>query len=147
MKWETPRVLVQSFEPNEYVASCWGVGCTVNGSDIIPSYDYVQGGGKHGQGGKVENNTHSLEHCGFAGNQVIYDDNGDGVADRMVEVGTDGLGTLACTLYSDKNYSNPMSVSSVKVGQTIYWTTESGARTWHHTGTVTATVPGHPNRS
>ena len=23
--WNTPRTVVQSFEPNEYVAVCWGV--------------------------------------------------------------------------------------------------------------------------
>lgn len=29
-KWETPRVLVQEFELNEYVAVCWGVACDVS---------------------------------------------------------------------------------------------------------------------
>ena len=29
-KWETPRVLVQEFEPNEYVTVCWGVACDVS---------------------------------------------------------------------------------------------------------------------
>ena len=26
--WNTPRTVVQSFEPNEYVAVCWGVACS-----------------------------------------------------------------------------------------------------------------------
>lgn len=25
--WVTPRVNIQNFEANEYVAACWGVGC------------------------------------------------------------------------------------------------------------------------
>ena len=90
---------------------------------------------------------HSSDHCGLSGNQVIYDDNNDGTADRMVEVGTDGLGTLNCTIYTDSSYSAPMDISSVSTGQTIYWTTSAGNKTWHHVGTVFNTVPGHPNRS
>lgn len=28
-KWEEPRILVQEFIANEYVAVCWGVACSV----------------------------------------------------------------------------------------------------------------------
>ena len=65
----------------------------------------------------------------------------------MVEVGTDGLGTLTCTLYTDNTYKTTMDISTVKVGNTIYWTTAAGIKTWHHVGTVFQTVPNHPNRS
>lgn len=27
--WETPKVLVEEFEENEYVAACWGVKCDI----------------------------------------------------------------------------------------------------------------------
>ena len=136
--WAFPLVCVQQFEANEYVAACWGVGCSVEEANRIERNLGIY------QPGVLD---HSSDHCGLSGNQVIYDDNNDGTADRMVEVGTDGLGTLNCTIYTDSSYSTPMDVSSVSAGQTIYWTTSAGNKTWHHVGTVFNTVPGHPNRS
>ena len=136
--WAFPLVCVQQFEANEYVAACWGVGCNTAEANRIEKNLGIY------QPGVLD---HSSDHCGLSGNQVIYDDNNDGTADRMVEVGTDGLGTLNCTIYTDSSYSTPMSVSSVSTGQTIYWTTSAGNKTWHHVGTVFNTVPGHPNRS
>ena len=136
--WAFPLVCVQQFEANEYVAACWGVGCSVDEANRIERNLGIY------QPGVLD---HSSDHCGLSGNQVIYDDNKDGTADRMVEVGTDGLGTLNCTIYTDSSYSTPMDVSSVSAGQTIYWTTSAGNKTWHHVGTVFNTVPGHPNRS
>ena len=136
--WEVPVILVQQFEANEYVAACWGVGCNTAEANRIEKNLGIY------QPGVLD---HSSDHCGLSGNQVIYDDNNDGTADRMVEVGTDGLGTLNCTIYTDSSYSTPMDVSSVSTGQTIYWTTSAGNKTWHHVGTVFNTVPGHPNRS
>lgn len=136
--WAFPLVCVQQFEANEYVAACWGVGCSVDEANRIERNLGIY------QPGVLD---HSSDHCGLSGNQVIYDDNNDGTADRMVEVGTDGLGTLNCTIYTDSSYSTPMDVSSVSAGQTIYWTTSAGNKTWHHVGTVFDTVPGHPNRS
>ena len=136
--WAFPLVCVQQFEANEYVAACWGVGCSVDEANRIERNLGIY------QPGVLD---HSSDHCGLSGNQVIYDDNNDGTADRMVEVGTDGLGTLNCTFYTDSSYSTPMDVSSVSAGQTIYWTTSAGNKTWHHVGTVFNTVPGHPNRS
>ena len=136
--WAFPLVCVQQFEANEYVAACWGVGCSVDEANRIEKNLGIY------QPGVLD---HSSDHCGLSGNQVIYDDNNDVTADRMVEVGTDGLGTLNCTIYTDSSYSTPMDVSSVSAGQTIYWTTSAGNKTWHHVGTVFNTVPGHPNRS
>ena len=136
--WEVPVIFVQQFEANEYVAACWGVVCSVDEANRIERNLGIY------QPGVLD---HSSDHCGLSGNQVIYDDNNDGTADRMVEVGTDGLGTLNCTIYTDSSYSTPMDVSSVSTGQTIYWTTSAGNKTWHHVGTVFNTVPGHPNRS
>ena len=136
--WAFPLVCVQQFEANEYVAACWGVGCNTAEANRIEKNLGIY------QPGVLD---HSSDHCGLSGNQVIYDDNNDGTADRMVEVGTDGLGTLNCAIYTDSSYSTPMDVSSVSAGQTIYWTTSAGNKTWHHVGTVFNTVPGHPNRS
>lgn len=137
--WVKPRTEVQKFEANEYVAACWGVGC-----DVKWSNRYEMNHGKDYWNGV----THDVAHCGNSSNQVIFDDNEDGVADRMIETGTDGLGDLVCTIYWDENYSSPRNVSSVGIGQTIYWTTTAAdGRTWNHKGTVFATAEGHPNRS
>lgn len=137
-EYVTPIMVGEEFSANEYVAACWGVGCSVYEANQIErnmnNYNYP-------------NLYHGPDHCGLSGNQVIYDDNNDKVADRMVEVGTDGLGTLTCTIYTDSNYNQTRDVSSVKTGETIYWTTAAGDKVWHHVGTVYQTVPGHPNRS
>ncbi len=138
-KWRTPRIGIETFEANEYVAACWGVACDVNWSN---NYEM-----KHG-GDYWKGVTHDNAHCGNSSNQVIFDYNDDGTADRMIETGTDGLGDLVCTIYWDENYSEPRNVSTVQVGNTIYWTTRaSDGRTWNHKGTVFATAEGHPNRS
>ena len=137
-KWETPRVTIQEFEPNEYVAACWGVACDVDWSN---RYENWQGDYDNGV-------THRGDHCGNSSNQVIFDDNNDKVGDRMIETGTDGLGDLVCTIYTDKTYHNVRDVSSVNIGDTIFWTTTaSDGRIWNHKGTVFATADGHPNRS
>lgn len=136
--WEMPKTVVQRFEPNEYVAACWGVGCNVNWSN---KYEIWQG--DYGKGV-----THAQDHCGNSSNQVIYDYDEDGTADAMIETGTDGLGDLHCTIYWGEDYSHEREVSTVHVGDTIYWTTKaSDGRTWNHKGTVFATAEGHPNRS
>ena len=163
--WEKPRIAVEAFAPNDYVAACWGVGCNWNDANEYELkignawYEKQEkpGSGRpgHGSGGTTEvlaGQTHSEDHCGFSGNQVIFDDNNDGIADRMVEVGTDGLGNLTCTLYEDEKYTTVMSVSSVTTawfGNLLFWTTttSSGDRTWYHQGIVNPTVPNHPNRS
>lgn len=66
----------------------------------------------------------------------------------MIETGTAGLGDLVCTIYTNESYKTKRDVSSVQVGETIYWTTTaSDGRVWNHRGTVYATAEGHPNRS
>lgn len=137
--WETPRVLVEEFEENEYVAACWGVKCDVGWANT-----YEKNHGEDFWNGV----THDIAHCGNSSNQVIFDDNDDNIGDRMIETGTDGLGDLDCTIYSDENYTHVRDVSTVEVGNTIYWTTHAAdGRTWNHKGTVFATAEGHPNRS
>lgn len=137
-RWETPRIAVEKFEANEYVAACWGVKC-----DVVWANDYELREGDYSNGV-----THDNAHCGSASNQVIFDDNNDGTADRMIETGTDGLGNLNCTIYWNAEYRQQRPVSSVEVDDIIYWTTQaSDGRTWNHKGTVMASTPGHPNRS
>lgn len=151
-KWETPRIAVEEFAANEYVAACWGVGCKVDQanewekSHVFGSTDKITD--DRWQTSWYDKEVyHRGDHCGNSGNQVIYDDNNDGIADRMVEVGTDGLNTLGCTIWTDNTYSETRDISTVNIGDIIYWTTSSGNKKWHHIGKVFATVLGHPNRS
>lgn len=133
--YEAPMACSEEFIPNEYVAVCWGVYCFVDKANRYEAY--------------INNSAqnHRSEHCGTTGHQWLTDSDGDGTPERMSEIDTDGLGTLACTLYTNDSYSIQRDISTVKSGNYIYWTTSSGNRTWHHQGWVTASTPGHPNRS
>ena len=137
-EYVTPRMAGETFAANEYIAACWGVQCNVDWAN-----NYEQGQGDFDNGV-----THDAAHCGNSSNQVIFDDNGDNIGDRMIETGTAGLGDLECSIFWDRNFTQPRDVSSVKVGDTIFWTTTAyDGRTWNHMGTVFATAEGHPNRS
>lgn len=139
LEWKNPSIQVQEFEPNEYVAVCWGVACETGPANTYESL--------------IHNSAqdHRSEYCGTIGHQWITDSNNDGTPERMSEINTDGLGTLACTIYTDGTYSRQGNISEVEVGDYIYWTTSAGSgwnrRIWHHQGWVTETTPGHPNRS
>ena len=137
-EYVTPRMTGETFAANEYIAACWGVQCDV---DWANKYERWQG--DYGNGV-----THDAAHCGNSSNQVIFDDDGDNIGDRMIETGTDGLGNLTCTIYWDPNYIRRRDIKTVNIGDTIYWTTTaSDGRTWNHMGTVFGTAEGHPNRS
>ena len=136
-KYIKPTMEGEVFAANEYIVSiCWGVEC-----DITAAMNYEK---------RIHNTNgidHTADHCGFSGNQVIKDYDENGIADAMIEVGTDGLGNLNCVLYKNEGYRRRMNIADVEIGNYIYWTTKSDDRTWHHQGRVTASVPGHPNRS
>ena len=77
---------------------------------------------------------------------VLIDENNNPI--KMIETGTDGLGDLTCTIFKNEWYNTKRDVSTVEVGDIIFWTTTaSDGRTWNHKGTVFATAEGHPNRS
>ena len=98
--WEHPSVTIQDYEANEYVSSCWGVGCNINVADAYEQTHTNSAGVTWWTLGC----NHTVDHCQNADNQVIYDDNNDGIADRMLEEGT-GAGTpclhhlFGCRLY------------------------------------------------
>lgn len=137
-KWIRPQTTIEKFVPDEYIAACWGVRCDTDWSN---NYERKQGDYSKGV-------THDTTHCGNPGNQVIYDSNDDGIADRMIETGTDGLGNLNCTIYWDANFSSIRDIASVKPDDIIYWTTRaSDGREWNHKGTVFRTDYNRPNHS
>lgn len=145
--WNTPRTVVQSFEPNEYVAACWAIACTygirggetgINNPDL-PGYLHER-----------SDATHTLRSdgtgCGHEDNQYITE-NANG-SFSVMEINTQGLGNLNTQLTTNSSYRwlSP-SISDVKPGDRIYWTTSSGNRTWYHMGVVSTADYGHPNRS
>lgn len=146
-KWETPRVTIQEFEPNEYVAACWAIACDygIEGKEdginnyMLPNWLY-----------ELPTATHTLRSdgtgCGHEKNQYITE-NANG-SFSVMEINTQGLGSLDTQLTKNGNYFGlNSSISDVEPGQTIYWTTSSGNRTWYHKGTVSTADYGHPNRS
>lgn len=138
-EYVTPRMTGETFAANEYIAACWGVACITNEANQweIDHNNY--------HGGDI---SHQDDHCGLKTNQAIRTDSFN-TPISMTEVGTDGLGSLPCTLYDSPTYAryDQIDISTVSPGDKIYWTTSSGSRTWHHVGIVEETYPGHPNRS
>ncbi len=117
--WTQPMAVVQEFVANEYVAACWNVKCSVTGVDAV--------GGNHRQ-----------QFCGDGTHyQIMLDDNSNPVS--MTETQTDGLGDLACKLYTDASYSTPKNISEVKYNEQLYWTTQYKNQTWRHQGTTAGT--------
>lgn len=118
--WETPRVLVQRFEANEYVAACWTLACTQ---------------GKYGS----DNMDHSGS-CSSPTNNVISDNGGT----ITVRENSPDQGWLSCEIV------NVSSWSEVTPGMYVEWNTYAASgdgRVWRHKGTAGEQYPGHPNRS
>ena len=137
-KWIRPQTTIEKFVPDEYIAACWGVACSIDEANAYEQshYTWTDEGRKSWYDLGC---THDIAHCGNSTNQVIYDYNGDGTPDEMIEEGTDGLGNLHCTISGG--------IGNVGIGDYIHWTTTSGNRTWHHQGKVIAEFPGRPNHS
>ena len=146
-RWVEPRVQVEEFMPNEYVAACWGVSCSVDAANTVEMNWMVRGDFGHWENNYENGQTHDAAHCGMQTNQWVIDNDGNGTVDRMIETGTDGLGDLTCTLYTGPDYKTTASFSGVTTGSYIYRTTTSGNRTRHHQRNVIGTDASHPNRS
>lgn len=147
--WVTPRVNIQNFEANEYVAACWDAAC---GTGILGENMRYGHPDEHIIMGNPDstNNNHgkavSGTGCGWAVNQYIT---GIGSGPfTMKEVNISGQNDLECRLYTDTTYTTPIqSLSNLQEGQTIYWTTSNTEYTWYHYGTVNLQNTTHPNRS
>ncbi len=127
--WVKPMTLVQKFEANESVAAdtqCWRVACERPGG-----YFYH---------GLLEVHT----ACKDINNQWLYDEDGNGTPDKMVELGHD----VDCTIYADSDYTKPLAFEDIvpSSGATIYWVNNYGMK-YHHVGTIQQASAEHPNRS
>ena len=130
--WVTPEARVEKFISNEYVAACWGVVCTVP----------AESGTGSANDPIVKNDPHVSHRAAFCGDPTHYqigvDENGTAV--DMIEINTDGMGSLPCTAYLDAAYTAVRPISSVENGDYLYWTTSFNGTTWYHHGTVTGTT-------
>lgn len=143
-KWETPRVTIQEFEPNEYVAACWTVACTVGNGDYgrYGSRDWWRHWGyQEPYGSDCDNHTGS---CSIEKNNQ-FNVSKDGVVSFYAENSSE-QGSLNGG-YTDFIDNNGDGV--VNHGDIIFWYTLSGNsdRRWNHYGTVVNPTPDHPNRS
>lgn len=118
--WETPRILVERFSANEYVATCWTLAC-------------IQG----------KNGTDGMDHsgaCGHATNNVISVKNGK----VTVTEKSNDQGWLSCEITNAPSWDN------VGTGTYVEWNTYAASgdgRVWKHKGYAGQAYPGHPNRS
>ena len=138
--WREPRVEVQEFVPNEYVAACYMLACQRG-----PENDFKYGKyWKSPERGDVSHSaTGTPDTCGDAGaNRVITDDGGvfQSVGEYNGEQGWLN-GGLDYILQMNSN-------NTVDPGDVIFWhTTASDGRKWNHWGVVQQQKPGHPNHS
>lgn len=141
-RWEKPRIVVERFEANEYVAACYNIRCNVDAANKVEQGWRLTPWESNYENGQ----THAASACGSYGSYYVIDNDDDGVFDRMIENSAD-LGQLPCTLYTGADYGSIGSWNGIKEGDYIYWTTSSGNRTWHHQGRVEYQDISHPNRS
>lgn len=147
--WETPSIMVQQFEANEYVAACWSVACSV-GNGNYGSYgtedNWAHWNGVAPYGNQCDDHTGSCSHS--ANNQFNVSDSG--VVSFYAE-NNNQQGSLSggYTSYIDVNSSG-----KVDGGDIIFWYTLGAkdknnpkGRRWNHYGTVVNADSSHPNRS
>lgn len=142
--WEEPKIMVQQFVPNEYVAICWGVACSVGGGDY-GTYGLEYWDGVAPYGNLCHDHTGS---CSISSNNQFNVDANNNVS--FYAENNDEQGSLSggYTSYIDNNGNN-----KVDGGDIIFWYTlgydSRGKvnRRWNHYGTVVNADSKHPNRS
>ncbi|MGN0643687.1 hypothetical protein [Gemmiger sp.] len=146
--WVTPRVNIQNFEANEYVAACWGVACKVGSGDYggYTWSPYWQG--LEPLGRDKDDHTGPCSHS--ENNQFRVNDSSTEVTDFW-EINADQKTNLngGVTYYIDNDNSG-----NINGGDIIFWYTDGSkdqnnpyGRRWLHYGTVVNADPKHPNRS
>ena len=138
--WVKPRTEVQKFEANEYVAACWKIACTVGAAGEV---NEAHPDPHRPAPGVTHSHNSDGNGCGWEDSQYIVE-----VGDGVFNVTEYGQNILPCKLTRNNDWTGlQKSISDVQPGQTIYWTTSLGDRTWYHYGTVGLEDANHPNRS
>lgn len=118
----SPRLAVEHFIPNEYVAACWYVACE------IPTTRYENSKAYYGQdtSGAWHSKRDDYTGCGWAQNQHVFDR-------------TDGRFSIVeeNTKYtSDLNAKITSELKSVTDGAYLEWTTNDGSTMYYHHGYI-----------
>lgn len=143
-RWVEPRVQVEEFMPNEYVAACYQLACQ-RGPENSLTY------GDHWNSPEKGNVSHSplgtLDTCGDpSANRVITDDGGlfQSVGEYNGEQGWLNGGL-------DRILNQAGSADTIDPGDVIFWHTNASGkgdnRKWNHWGVVQQQDPNHPNHS
>lgn len=139
-RWEAPSARVERFEVNEYVAACWQIACTAGAAG---DPDYPNPDPHNPQPGVTHSHNSDGKGCGWAHSQYITE-----VGNGEYNVTEYGANILPCKLTRDDEWRGlDDTISNVKPGEIIYWTTSLGNRTWYHYGKVGSVDPAYPNRS
>lgn len=141
--WNEPSIMVQEFEPNEYVAACYQLACQRGPSNILTYGSYWQ---RDEQGNVSHSAAGTPDTCADpSANRVITSDGGtfSSIGELNGEQGWLN-GGLDYIMQMDGN-------NTVDPGDVIFWHTEAGSgwnkRRWNHWGVVQQEDPNHPNHS
>lgn len=143
-KWENPKIQVQEFMPNEYVAVCWRVGCE-NDTTISKQYsNALKAYGYHWNQpeGPYDSPFSHDGDCRIASNNY-FRGSADGSDLEFVMETSSAQGNLG----GGFDYWIDNGDKVVGTGDVIYWHTSNSERTWNHWGYVETAEASHPNRS
>ena len=141
--WAEPRVQVQEFIPNEYVAACFKLACRRGSEGNSYPDDFWYGGER---GGDSHSPIGTPDTCGDANaNRVITSEGGTFQSVGEFN-GEQGWLNGKMTHWIDKGQPGV-----IDPGDIIFWYTESGfgsnKRKWNHWGYVEQQDSSHPNHS
>ena len=140
-QWTSPRILVQAFEANEYVAVCWKVGCK-NDTTFSNRHSNAPFGNLWSKGeGPYDDVFNHNGDCRIADNNYF---NANGTNITFVEENTSAQPGLTGGF---DHWEDVNSNGIVDTDDVIYWYTDNGYRRWNHWGYVETVDQGHINRS
>lgn len=143
-KWEEPKILVQEFVANEYVAACYYLACERGSNVKVPD---VSNWGKEEFGSNITHAPLGTAHtCADASANRVVTDDGNLIASANVGEYNGEQRWLNGTI---TKWVDNGTKGQVDVGDVVYWYTLSSdeKRRWNHYGTVRATSSSHPNHS
>ena len=148
LEWKNPSIQVQEFEPNEYVAVCWSVGCRNDTTYYKQWSNAPYGNHWSGREGDYDKPFSHDGDCRDAGNN-FFRGNADGSGLEFVLETSHDQGNLTggFDYWYDTNSNGVVDGNGNSGSDVIYWYTDNGSRRWNHWGYVQSAESSHPNRS